>query len=49
MKYEFEGVRLEHDIRPYTRADIEAIDPNGPYGFNRAILLQEFDRIFGPD
>lgn len=40
---------LEHSIRPYTRADLEAIDQNGPYAFNRLILLEEFDRIFGPE
>lgn len=39
---------LKHGIKLYTRADLEAIDPHGPYGFNRAILLEEFDRIFGP-
>lgn len=39
----------EHGIRPYSRADLEAIDPHGPYGFNRAILLEEFGRLFGPE
>lgn len=40
---------VDRGIQPYTRADIEALDVEGPYSFNRTILLEEFDRIFGPE
>ncbi len=38
---------LEHGIQEYDRARLAAFDPEGPYGFNRMILLEEYDRIFG--
>ena len=49
QKLEPQEYDTAHGIKKYGYSDLEAIDPNGPYGFNRTILIEEFNRIFGPE
>ena len=44
-----EEYEVSRGIQKYDRNALNLIDPSGPYASNRNILLEDYDRIFGPE